>query len=129
MGGVVDGTCHCTGLLAGGCGSMRSCIFLIFMPADFTPCIFAFLITEVLMDKVSGGPLDVMALVLRCFTTTGECFCSEEDAAGTGSGRSDPRGHQKVNVSPFQVREDQLLVLPQFSVIRSGAHSTRLAHQ
>ena len=88
MGGVVDGTCHCTGLLAGGCGSMRSCIFLIFMPADFTPCIFAFLITEVLMDKVSGGPLDVMALVLRCFTTTGECFCSEEDAAGTGSGRS-----------------------------------------
>ena len=42
MGGVVDGTCHGTGLLAGGCGSMRSCIFLIFMPADFTPCIFAF---------------------------------------------------------------------------------------
>ena len=78
MGGVVDGTCHGTGLLAGGCGSMRSCIFLIFMPADFTPCIFAFLITEVLMDKVSGGPLDVMALVLRCFTTTGECFCSED---------------------------------------------------
>ena len=59
------------------------------MVFDFTPCNFAFLITDDLMDILFEGPFDVIAVVLCCFSATGECLCleEEEDATGTGSGR------------------------------------------
>ena len=68
---------------------MSCCIFLILMVLDFTPCNFAFLITDDLMDILFEGPFDVIAVVLCCFSVTGECLCleEEEDATGTGSGR------------------------------------------